>query len=445
MLPARQAFLTLAMDRLLRKEIDALFVYVINIHGRPLMPCQPRKARLLLKAGKAQVAKMEPFTIQLLYGSCGYTQPINLGIDAGSKHIGVSATTESQVLFKAQVELRTDIPKLLSTRKELRRARRNRKTRYRKAMFLNRHKTEGWLAPSIQNKIENHIKIVKLVYSILPVQKITVEVAQFDIQKIKNPDIQGEEYQQGSQLAFWNVREYVLWRDGHICQHCHGKSKDLVLNVHHIESRKTGGNAPNNLITLCETCHDKHHQDEIILKVKRGKSFRDAAFMGIMRWALYNRLKETYPNVSLTYGYLTKNTRIKAGLEKSHCVDARCISGNPMAKDGNTWYLIKQVRRQNRQLHKSTIRKGGIRQENKAPKFVHGFRLFDSVLYENCKCFIFGRRSSGYFDIRMLDGTKVHTSANAKKLKLLERSKALLVERRTGDFRPSLKRGAEIA
>lgn len=109
-----------------------------------------------------------------------------------------------------------------------------------------------------------------------------------------------------------------------------------------------------------------------------------------------------------------------------------------MAITDGTWYLIKQVRGQNRQLHKATIRKGGIRQENKAPKYVKGFRLFDKVLFEGQECFIFGRRASGYFDLRLLDGTKVHASANAKKLKLLERSKCLLIERRTGDFLPSL-------
>ena len=95
-----------------------------------------------------------------------------------------------------------------------------------------------------------------------------MEVASFDIQKIKNPEITGGEYQQGEQLNFWNVREYVLFRDNHTCQYCHGKSGDKVLNVHHLESRKTGGDAPNNLITLCETCHKKYHEGKIQLKQK---------------------------------------------------------------------------------------------------------------------------------------------------------------------------------
>ena len=136
----------------------------------------------------------------------------------------------------------------------------------------------------------------------------------------------------GEQLGFWNVREYVLFRDGYQCQCCKGKSKDKILNVHHIESRKTGGNAPNNLITLCETCHTGYHKGivELPKTIKRGRKFKDATFMGIMRWAFYNKLKETYQSkgieISLTYGYITKNTRIKLGLPKEHYVDARCIA-----------------------------------------------------------------------------------------------------------------------
>ena len=112
------------------------------------------------------------------------------------------------------------------------------------------------------------------VCKILPVTKIVVETASFDIQKIKNPEISGKEYQQGPQLDFWNVCEYVLFRDGHTCRCCKGKSKDRILNVHHIESRKTGGNSPDNLVTLCETCHKKYHKGEITLpkEIKRGAS-----------------------------------------------------------------------------------------------------------------------------------------------------------------------------
>ena len=184
-----------------------------------------------------------------------------------------------------------------------------------------------------------------------------METASFDIQKIKDPEIQGIEYQQGEQMDFWNIRKYVLFRDGHICQCCKGRFKDKILNVHHIESRKTGGNAPNNLITLCETCHKGYHNGTVILpkNIKHGMQFKDAAFMGIMRWTFYNTLKEQYePDipVSMTYGYLTKNTRIEHGLPKEHYIDARCISGNPDAVSDGTYYYQKKVRCHNRQIHK---------------------------------------------------------------------------------------------
>lgn len=185
-----------------KKEVYVLFVYVRNKHDEPVMPCSPRKARRLLQERKAKVIKRTPFTIQLLYGSSGYKQSVSLGIDAGTKHIGVSAPTEQKVLFEANVQLRTDIQELLTTRSQFRKARRNRTTRYRKARFLNRKKPKGWLAPSVQHKVNSHLKIVSLVHDILPVTKLTVEVAQFDTQLLKNPDIQGEQYQQGEQMGF---------------------------------------------------------------------------------------------------------------------------------------------------------------------------------------------------------------------------------------------------
>ena len=408
-----------------------MFVYMLNCYGQPLMPCQPRQARLLLKEGKAKVVKMVPFTIRLLYGSSGYTQEVSLGIDAGTHHIGVSATTEQRVFFEAEVLPRTDMQGVLATRRQFRRARRNRNMRYRKKRFLNRKRPQGWLSPSVQHKVDCHLKTIRLVHQILPVSRTTIEGAQFDLQKIRHPEVEGKEYQEGPQLGFWNVREYVLFRDKHCCQWCLGKSKDPIFNVHHIESRKTGGDSPDNLITLCETCHDqihRTHQEHTIERQSRG--FRDATHMGMIRWRMYEQAKAMYPNVHLTYGYITKHTRITHHLEKLHLIDARCISQHPLAVSHGTWYLIKQVRRNNRQLHKATIRKGGKRQRNTAPKSVHGFRLFDCVKYQGTCCFVFGRRSSGYFDLRLLDGTKISASASYKKLVVIQKASACLVERR---------------
>ena len=408
-------------------------VYVISISGQPLMPTKRcGKVRRLLKEKKAKVIRRCPFIIQLLYETGSEVQEITLGVDAGSKHIGLSVSTEKKVLYEADVETRNDIVNLLSSRRELRRGRRNRKTRYRAPRFDNRRKGEGWLAPSVQHKVDTHLQVVKNVHKFLPISKIIVEVASFDIQKIKNPGISGREYQEGEKLGFWNIREYVLFRDGHTCQCCKGKSKDEILNVHHIESRKTGGDAPNNLITLCETCHKRYHRGEISLpkNIKRGMSFRDAAFMGIMRWAFYNRLKEIYPNVSFTYGYITKNTRIQNSLPKEHYIDARCIAGHPSAETDGVFYFQKKIRCHNRQIHKLTVYKGGYRKSNQLPYKTYGYRLYDRVLYNKEECFITGRRASGYFALRKLDGTRISEGVTCKKLKLLETRKSFLTERR---------------
>lgn len=410
-------------------------VYVISQDGQPLMPTDRHgKVRRLLKSGKAKVVKRCPFTIQLLYNSTDYTQEISLGIDAGSKHIGISATTQNRALYEADVELRNDIVSLLSTRRQNRRTRRNRKTRYRKPRFNNRVscKKKGWLAPSVRQKVNTHLTVVAKVHQILPVTRIIVETASFDIQKIKNPDISGAEYQQGEQLNSYNVREYVLCRDNHVCQCCKGKSKDKILNVHHIESRKTGGDGPDNLITLCKTCHTGYHKGTVKLPktIHRGMSFRDASFMGIMRWSFYDELKTLYPDVSLTFGYITKSNRIKNNLPKEHYVDARCISGHPLAFSDGTYYYQKKVRCHNRQIHKNTILKGGVRKRNQAPYFVKGFRLFDKVMYKGQECFIFGRRSAGRMDLRLLDGTHINASVSYKKLKLIESRKNYITERR---------------
>lgn len=406
-----------------------MVVYVINKNGNPLMPCSPCKAKHLLKQRKAVVCKRVPFTIKLKSGVTEYKQDITLGVDCGYKTIGLSASTDNKVLYEAEVEVRGDIPTLLEARLSMRRGRRHRNTRYREARFNNRvhSKHKGWLAPSVEARVNQHMQMVDKVASILPISAIHVEVAAFDIQKIKNPDIEGTGYQQGDQLGFWNVREYVLWRDGHQCQHCHGKSKDNVLEVHHLVQRKDGGSdRPDNLITLCSKCHSDYHKGKFTLEKPKG-GFKGAAFMGIMRWTFYNRLKEKYTSTSLTYGYITKNTRITNGLPKAHYIDARCIAEHPKAvSDGSVYHLSKQ-RSHNRQLHKCKILKGGIRKRNQAARKVFGYALNDMVRYNDMDCLIHGRRSSGYFDIRKPNGEKVNASVNCEELRLVEHAKQYLI------------------
>lgn len=406
-------------------------IYVRSKEGRVLMPTERcGKIGYLLRHGKAHVVSRVPFVVQLDYDSTTYTQEVSLGIDAGSKHIGVSASSEKKELLAAQVELRSDIVKLLSTRRELRQTRRNRKTRYRKVRFDNRKKKDGWLAPSVEQKIESHLKVIRLVHKLLPVTNTIIEVAQFDAQKIKNPDIKGEEYQQGEQLGFWNVREYVLARDGHKCIHCNGKSKDPILNVHHLESRKTGGNSPSNLVTLCETCHKAYHRGEFDLKIKRGSSLRDAAVMNIMRWAVYERAKEEFGNVHLTYGYITKHSRIENEIVKTHAADAFCIAKNVHAMRLSSFFMCRCVPRHTRALHVANPKKGGIRRSCIATHKIgkSRFQRYDMVRWKGMDCFIFGS-THGRPILRYIEGLQVanQPSVNIKTIKFLKRMKCSIL------------------
>lgn len=418
------------------------YVYVLNMHGEPLMPCSPRKARLLLKEGKARVVKRTPFAIKLLYGSAGYKQPVTLGVDAGSKHVGLSACTESRELYKEELTPRNDVVELLSARRQYRRSRRNRKTRYRASRFDNRvhSKHKGWLAPSVEVKIQEHITAIKRVCKILPVTLIRVETAEFDTQRLKamlegKPLPVGKDYQLGEMYDEYNVRQYVLKRDNYTCQCCDAHptiKKPIRLHVHHLESRQTGGNAPNNMIVLCEHCHKALHEGKIKLKngKKRGKPLRDAAFMGIMRNTLLARLRKELPiPVEQTYGYITKLLREKNKISKSHVNDARCIAGFPNAESCDTMFRTRALRHHNRQIHKAKTLKGGIRKKNQAPYLVKGFRLWDKVRYNGEECFISGRRSSGYFALKKYNGAVVSSGVSYKRLTLLEAATNYITER----------------
>ena len=266
-------------------------------------------------------------------------------------------------------------------------------------------------------------------------------MAPFDTQKLK-ADIfgmkapSGTDYQHGDAEGFDNIKAYVKWRDGYKCAVC--GAEHVPLQVHHKKQRKDGGtDMPANLITVCADCHKAYHAG--ILNSKKAscmkpdtkiKTMRDASFMGIMRWVVWDRLKTLGIPLHMTYGYKTAEKRKQYDLPKDHRIDARCISGHPDAEPADEWFFCKKVRCHNRQIHKAKILKGGIRKRNQAEHEVKGFRLFDKVRCNGTECFVFGRRSTGYMDVRMLDGTKINAGISYKALKLIEPAKHLLIERR---------------
>ena len=416
-------------------------VYVLSKEGIPLMPTERCGwVAYALKHGEAKVVRCEPFTIRLLRDSTHYLQAVTLGVDTGSRHIGLSATTEKKELYSAQVELRDDVSKLLTARKEFRRARRGRKHNwYRPARWANRANEEGnaALPPSVKHKADSHIRAIRFVCRILPVRKIVVEIGKFDSQRLKYPNIQGEQYQQGALAGWENLKAYAKYRDGYKCRAC-GKSKHqdgVKLEVHHLIRKADGGtDVPENVVTLCQDCHDAHHNHGKTLKFRRPPQHKGEAHMNAMRNRLIRECYNFGVIVRFTYGYKTAMARRDHGIEKSHSSDAFCIAGNFKAKrNDRNRYLHKFVRRHNRQLHKTTILKGGHRKANQAPTYVFGFRLFDMVSYKGIPCFVFGRRSSGSFDIRTLGGKKISAGVSYKRLKPLAKSTTILTERRMRD------------
>lgn len=323
-------------------------VYVISKSGEPLMPTDRHgKVRILLREKKAKVVKRKPFTIQLLYGSKEYTQPVTLGIDSGYTYIGYSCVSEDKELISGEVKLLSGISERLKEKAMYRNQRRNR-LRHRKSRFDNRKRDKGWLAPSIQHKYDSHIRFIKSLKSILPITNIVVEVASFDTHRLKNPSVEGEAYQQGEQYDFFNLRDYIFHRDNHTCQIC--KAKDLPLRVHHIGYwKKDRTNRPANLMALCVKCHSSRNHEKggkLWGLEPINKGFKEATFISMIRWRLVNKL-----NCSHTYGYITKAKRIELSLDKGHSNDAFVIAGGKnqkRAKDVD----YEQVRRNNRSLER---------------------------------------------------------------------------------------------
>ena len=214
-------------------------VFVKNQRNEPLMPCSNKKARQLLKDNKAEIFLYNPFTIRLLYATGETNQEVNIGVDTGAKYIGIAITSQDKVLTKGEIELRQDISDNITSRSMLRRGRRARKLRYRKARFLNRKRVEKWLPPSVQSKLNATFLWIDKFISLVPNPNLSIEVGKFDIAKMINPDIKGEDYQNGDCKDYYDVRYFVFARDNYTCQVC--KKKNKVLHTHHIVYKSKGG------------------------------------------------------------------------------------------------------------------------------------------------------------------------------------------------------------
>lgn len=400
------------------------------------MPTKPAKARRLLQAGKAIVASMDPFTIRLTVPSGKHIQPVTIGVDLGAVTIGVAATGNSRVLYQGEVALRTDIHRRMQTRAMYRRTRRTRKLRYRSPRFLNRSasRRKGRLPPSIRSRVETTVKAVRRVALFLPIDKIVVEVSNFDTQAMRaGRKLPSWAYQRGPLYNAENIKMYVRARDRYTCQYC-GVRFPRQLEVDHIIPQSQGGpTTPDNLVASCHDCNQnkgnlsaaQFGHPEVQERVKR--SLKAAAHTQSGKTATLAALQEIAP-VEETYGYITKVDRLSLGLPKTHYYDAVAIANQGQATEALGWYeKCKAVSRgayqQRRGPHSQYVAR--------LPYEVFGFRQWDKVrLPDGTLGFVKSRRKTGSFRVCDVEGKQITGSITRRKLKPIRRASTLLVERR---------------
>jgi 5-methylcytosine-specific restriction endonuclease McrA len=316
------------------------YVFVLDTNRKPLTPCQPSVARKLLNVGKAKVFRLYPFTIILNKEVIDSPEPLTLKIDPGSKVTGLALLSASNLIWVAELTHRGQAIKAsLESRRSLRRGRRNRHTRYRQARFFNRTRSKGWLAPSLQHRVETTLTWVNKISKVAPINSVFQELVRFDIQQFKNPEISGIEYQQG-ELAGYEAREYLLNKWDRKCTYC--GIENVPLQVEHIQPKAKGGtNRISNLCLACEACNIKKGTQDIQVFLKKKpevlkrvlaqvkRPLKDAAAVNSTRWALFNKLKETGLEVGTGSGGLTKFNRRRMELPKTHFFDAACVGITP--------------------------------------------------------------------------------------------------------------------
>ena len=371
-------------------------VFVLDRNKKPLMPCRASRARKLLSEGKATLLKLHPFTILIKEREKGEVQAIELKIDPGSKTSGIALVghfkRRNTLIWAAHLEHRGEaIKSSLASRRGVRRSRRQRKTRYREARFNNRRRQEEWLAPSLQSRVDNILAFVKRLQKLTPVSLISLETVRFDMQKIQNPEISGDLYQQG-ELMGYEIREYLLEKWGRTCAYCN--AQHLRLEIDHIVPKSNcGSDRVSNLTIVCRACNLKKgnqtleeflHKNQSLcssILVKAKTPLNHAAAVNTTRNALKRSLELSTLPITTWSGGRTKYNRVKLGYEKDHYIDAACVG-----ESGEHVYLpekfpillIKATGRGSRQFCR-VDRYGFPRTSAKKQRTVQGFKTGDLV------------------------------------------------------------------
>ena len=338
------------------------YAFVLDANGKQLAPTKETKAWFLIRKKRATLVSKYPMVIQLnreIPDEEICKDEVRCGIDDGGLHVGVALVqkcqTKNKVLFKGIIEQRNDVKHLMEVRRGYRRYHRYHK-RYRQARFNNRSssKRKGRIAPSILQKRQATLRVINQLNKWINITDYWLEDVSIDIRALTDGyKSYGWQYQKSNRLDE-NIRKAVILRDGCKCMEC-GKS-NCKLEVHHIKPKRiNGSNTLSNLITLCETCHQKtegkeeqymkHYFD--ILKSSDNKNLNYAQHVMIGKTWLRERLS-MLGLLYLTSGGDTANKRIDWNIAKSHSNDAICITDlQPDSCDVKEW-IIKPMRRQSK-------------------------------------------------------------------------------------------------
>ena len=381
----------------IEKEGIKVPVYVLSSTGKPLMPSSRfAHIRILLKQRRAKVVKTKPFTIQLLYKSTEYTQPLYGGTDPGRTNIGEAVlNAQGEVQYAAHVETRNmEIPKLMQERSVHRRASRQgeRKRRRRRAIacgsvtfplekerilpgckepivnkyitnsearFMNRKRPAGWLTPTANQLVQTHLNMVRKICSILPVTNWTLEINRFAFMSMEDGTVRGIDFQNGRMKGYPNAEAYIFAQQDGRCAFCGCP----IEHYHHIKPRSEGGsNRPENLVGVCKCCHERIHTEadnEIKSSLADLGKRKKYAALSVLNQAIpyiYQGLVDMFgeDHVHVCYGRQTQKMYTKLCIPKTHSNDAICIAaiGNgtcPSIPSADP-YKVKQFRRHNRQI-----------------------------------------------------------------------------------------------
>ena len=393
-------------------------VLVIDRQKQPCNAISAAYARILLFTKQAVIHKRFPFTIRLRNDNAVLKdRSYTVKLDPGSRTTGVAITDDQDsVVMLAELEHRGHIiKKNLDSRRAIRRSRRQRKTRYREARFLNRTKPEGWLAPSVKSRADNVINFIKKYNKLINIDRVMIENVSFDTAQMSSDSyLIGTDYQQGN-LYNKNLRKFIFSKTKGRCSYCEEKATE----IDHIVPRAKGGtNSTYNLTPACRSCNEKKSNlslkefgklmNKDYSKLEPKKLPKDAAIVQSARNYMVKEISKLVPDTTTHESWITKYNRDQLGLTKQHYYDALSVGEIPTKFNFLTDKIlqISAKGRGSRQMCRMDSY-GFPRTSAKASKSVKGFQTGDivkAVVPTGSKQGEYlGRvavRSRGFFDIK---------------------------------------------